>query len=88
MNQREIKIGESYLFFRTDVAHRKGMEGTIVKVIGQINGGKKKETMWSNCGGGNKPMRFKLDNGQYCNAGELKPQKQNAILSPSKTPEA
>lgn len=73
MKQEEIKSGESYLFYKTDVAHRKFMEGTIVTVAGSRSGGKKENYHGGVLTGvGKKPKRFKLTNGSYCNAGELK----------------
>ena len=74
MKQDEVKVGESYLFTRTDVEHRKFMEGTIVTVCGSKQG-KKKANYHSGViltGIGKSPKRFKLTNGQYCNAGNLK----------------
>jgi hypothetical protein len=74
VKQSQVKSGDSYLFYRTDVEHRKSMEGTIVTISGSKIGGKK-ENYHSGIlftGVGRKPKRFKLTNGQWCNAGELK----------------
>lgn len=70
MREHEVKSGESYLFANTDVEHRKNMVGTIVTVCGVLKGKDKTHYQHDN---GKKPNRFKLTNGQYANAGNLKP---------------
>lgn len=77
MKQDDVKTGESYLFYTTDVEHRKSMIGTVVTIASQRQG-RKKFNVQSGIATGIKksPRRFRLTNGQTCNAGELKP-KQN-----------
>lgn len=70
MKQAEIQVGGSYLFGRTDVEHRKNMEGIIVTVIQKIKG-KSKRFDYRQNGIPKSPMRFKLSNGQYANAANL-----------------
>lgn len=75
MKQADVKSGESYLFTTTDIPHRKFMEGTVVTVCGSKSG-KTKANYHSGqlfTGLGRSPKRFKLTNGQYCNAGNLAP---------------
>lgn len=71
MKQADVKTGESYLFRCTDTGHRKNMIGTVVKVIGRKRKGKKQLFNHGMGGIGRPPIRFKLSNGQYANAGEL-----------------
>ena len=73
MKENEIIIGESYLFANTDIIHRKNMVGTIVEVVSKVKGNKKKPD-YLGLNGGTKPTRFKLSNGQYANASNLKTQ--------------
>ena len=74
MKLKDVRIGETYLFYNTCVEHRKFMIRNFVKVIDKRGGGKKypKIPNYSMEGIGKKPIRFKLDNGHYANAGELK----------------
>lgn len=74
MKQAEIKTGETYLFYHTCVEHRKFMVGKLVKVVGRRGGGKKYPSLpnYSMQNPGKRPIRFKLENGQYANAGELR----------------
>lgn len=74
MKQKDVKRGESYLFHHTDVPHRKFMEGTVVTVSG-IKKGKETTIIAHGCipQPARKPTRFKLTNGQYANAGDLRP---------------
>lgn len=72
MKQAEVKTGETYLFKRTDVEHRKNMVGTHVTIAGAKTGGKKINFHGGTVTGvGKKPKRFRLTNGQTCNAGEI-----------------
>lgn len=69
MKQKDIHGGKEYLFALTEFEHKKDMVGTIVKVAERIKGKKKIDyfgTVSYN------PMRFKLSNGRYANAAELK----------------
>ncbi len=74
MKQSEVIIGNIYLFYNTCVLHRKFMVGTLVKVIGKRTGGKKYPDFpnYSMHNPGKRPIRFKLNNGHYANAGEIK----------------
>lgn len=72
MKQHEVKTGESYLFINTDVEHRKNMIGTIVTVVGRKQGKKKHITTHGFSSIGKSPIRFKLSNGQYANAANLR----------------
>ncbi len=74
MKQLEIITGNSYLFYGTCVDHRKFMVGSVVKVIGKKGGGMKKPSVpnYSMQNPGKRPIRFKLENGSYANAGELR----------------
>lgn len=73
MRESEIKSGESYLFTGSSIEHRKFMNGTIVTVCGRKSGSVRTR---QDCNGmtftGRTPKRFKLTNGQYANAGNLK----------------
>lgn len=76
MKQSEIIVGKTYFFHNTDVEHRKSMVGTNVTVVGK----KKGKLRPSSHGGvitgyGNSPIKFKLSNGKYCTAGNLRPLK-------------
>jgi hypothetical protein len=74
MKQNEIITGNSYLFANTDVEHRKNMIGTIVTVVSRKQGNKKPNFQGGMLTGiGKKPIRFKLSNGQWANAANLKP---------------
>jgi len=73
MKQTDVKIGESYVFKCTSHEHKKDMIGTIVTVVGK----KKSKKYPVKQGGiltgyGCKPIRFRLSNGRYANAGELR----------------
>lgn len=73
MKQNEIITGESYLFTNTDVDHRKNMIGTTVTVVGRKGGNKKHNYQGGILTGtGKSPMKFKLNNGQSCNAANLR----------------
>jgi len=74
MKQSEIIIGNTYLFHTTHVEHRKFMIGNLVKVIVKRNGGEKDPQLpnYSIQNPMKRPIRFKLSNGHYANAGELK----------------
>lgn len=73
MKEADIKTAENYLFTRTDVEHRKNMEGTIVTVIGKKRGTKKANYQGGILTGvGKGTLKFKLSNGQYANAANLK----------------
>jgi hypothetical protein len=74
MKQSEIVTGNEYRFFTPHTEHKKDMNGTIVKVVGRKKG-KLKANYQSGIiftGTGRTPVRFKLSNGRYANAGELK----------------
>lgn len=73
MKQSDVIIGESYVFKHTTTEHKKDMIGTIVTVVGKRKG--KKTPSKQNgiiTGYGNRPTRFKLSNGRFANAGELR----------------
>ncbi len=74
MKQSEIVIGNSYLFYRTEIVHRKDLIGTIVKIVGKKKRGKGKLQMHSNylpqiTGG---YWVYKTDMGRKVNCCELK----------------
>ena len=73
MKQEEIITGNSYLFASTDRPDKKWMVGTIVIVVGRKKGGKKISISNGIPYTSKKPMRFKLSNGSYANAANLKP---------------
>ena len=72
MKQKDVKSGESYLFFTTFVEHRKNMLNTVVTVCGRKSGSYK-EAIYNSSGKSKRNKRFLLTNGQYCNASEIKP---------------
>lgn len=76
MKQSEIIIGNEYLFKTTHTEHKKDMINTVVKVVGSVKGRLKKRTRFGgnmSCGTNIKtPTKYKLSNGRYANAAELK----------------
>ncbi len=73
MKQTDVKVGQSYLFYSTCTEHKKDMLGTVVKVISSKGSKRKVQNQDGILYFGKSPKRFKLDNGRYANAGELKP---------------
>jgi len=73
MKQTDVKKGESYLFGRTDVEHRKFMQGTIVTVSGIKCGSKRIVSTERGLETKKNPKRFKLTNGHWANAANLNP---------------
>lgn len=69
----DVHSGESYLFYYTDVPHRKFMVGTVVTVRGAKSGSHRAADQQGILSVRRTPKRFKLTNGSYANAGELKP---------------
>lgn len=78
MKQKDIVVGKSYLFYYTDTLHKKDMVGSVVTVVGSKLGSKSinYHSGIVPTGMSKKPKRYKLSNGRYANAGELKELKQ------------
>lgn len=74
MKQSEIVTGESYLFDKTEIEHRKFMEGTVVTVQKILA---RKKIRFTDKDGfrhiGYNPKKYLLTNGAKCTACELKP---------------
>lgn len=70
MKQSEIEIGHSYIFKCTDSLHKKDMIGTIVTIVSKTENNSNNKEYFKNRRY-KKPIRFKLSNGRYANAGEL-----------------
>ena len=78
MKQKDVLIGKSYLFYYTDSLHKKDMIGSVVTVVGSESRSRSVNFHAGivPTGISKKPKRYKLSNGRYANAGELKELKQ------------
>ena len=73
MKQNEVKVGNCYLFARTETDHKKILIGRIVHICGKRKGRKKINKQGGIVTGtGNSPIRFKIGwYNMWANASEL-----------------